>query len=278
MEQHIGINGTDTAYWEYNPKKQPTLIFIHGFRGTHHGLQKIAEQLPEYRLIIPDLPGFGDSEALPDGHSIMNYLDWLHAFRAKVDTAAESYVIGHSFGTIVTSHYAAAHPEKVKKLVLINPIGSPALESEQRFLVQLAILYYWLGRKLPPSAARAWIAMKPATKIMSITMRKTKDKSIRRYIDEQHYAHFSSFANATQLSEAFRTSVTHDVSQVAETLHVPTLLIAGEQDPITSLAKQQHLHGRIAGAKLVVIPNVGHLTHYETPGPVADAIRTFLAN
>ena len=276
MEQHIVINGTDTAYWEYNPKKQPALIFIHGFRGTHHGLQKIAEQLPEYRLIIPDLPGFGDSEALSSEHSITQYIAWLHEFRRHVDTEKQSYIVGHSFGTIVTSHYAAAHPGTVKKLVLINPIGSPALESEQRFLVQLAILYYWLGRKLPPSAARAWIAMKPATKIMSITMRKTKDKSIRRYIDEQHYAHFSSFANPKQLAEAFRASVSHDVSEVASRLRIPTLLIAGEKDDITSLAKQRHLHGAIDGAQLVVIDDVGHLTHYETPEAVAAAIRNFI--
>ena len=160
--------------------------------------------------------------------------------------------------------------------MLINPIGSPALESEQRFLVQLAILYYWLGRKLPPSAARAWIAMKPATKIMSITMRKTKDKHTRRYIDEQHYAHFSSFANPRQLAEAFRASVSHDVSEVAGRLRIPTLLIAGEKDDITSLAKQRHLHGAIDGAQLVVIDGVGHLTHYETPGEVAAAIRNFV--
>ena len=276
MEHHAQINGSDTAYWEYNPTKQPTLLLIHGFRGTHHGLLRIAEELSDYRLVIPDLPGFGDSEALPTGHSIDDYLAWLDAFRRHIDGAEQSYIVGHSFGTIITSHYAAAYPETVKKLVLINPIGSPALESEQRFLVQLAILYYWLGRQLPPSAARAWISMKPATKIMSITMRKTKDKSIRRYIDEQHYAHFSSFANPKQLAEAFRASVSHDVSEVAGRLRIPTLLIAGEKDDITSLAKQRHLHGAIDGAQLVVIDGVGHLTHYETPDQVATAIHNFI--
>ena len=276
MEHHAQINGSDTAYWEYNPTKQPTLLLIHGFRGTHHGLLRIAEELSDYRLVIPDLPGFGDSEALPTGHSIDDYLAWLDAFRRHIDGAEQSYIVGHSFGTIITSHYAAMHPDSVKKLVLINPIGSPALESEQRLLVQLAILYYWLGRKLPASAARAWIAMKPATKIMSITMRKTKDKTIRRYIDEQHYAHFSSFANPTQLAQAFKTSVSHDVSQVAGQLHIPTLLIAGEKDDITSLAKQRHLHGAIDGAQLIVIDGVGHLTHYETPDQVATAIRNFI--
>lgn len=277
MEKHCQISGVTTAYWEYNADKHPTLILIHGFRGTHHGLLKIAELLPNFRIIIPDLPGFGASAALTTEHSVDNYVSWLYDFRQIVDTAQSSYIIGHSFGSIVASHYAARHPSSVKKLVLINPIGAPALEGEQRLLTQFAILYYWLGHKLPARAATAWISMKPITKVMSVAMRKTDDRVIRKYIDEQHYAHFSSFANPDQLAEAFRTSVSHDVSQVAEKLHIPTLLIAGEKDDITSLDKQQELHGRIAGAELVVIAGVGHLTHYETPDQVAAAIHRFIS-
>lgn len=276
MEHTIVIDGSAVNYWECNPDADKTLVLVHGFRGTHHGLLKIAEDLPDYHLIIPDLPGFGDSEALPHEHSIASYAEWLRAFRAQVDPAPASYIVGHSFGSIVTSHYAATHPSEVSKLVLINPIGSPALESEQRLFTQIAILYYWLGRKLPASAARAWIAMKPATKAMSVLMRQTKDKQTRRYIDEQHYTHFSRFANPTQLAQAFRASVTSDVSQVAEQLAMPTLLIIGEKDPITSVGKQRALHAKITTAELVQIPEVGHLTHYETPRDVASAIREFI--
>lgn len=276
MEKHCQISGITAAYWEYNADKQPTLILIHGFRGTHHGLLRIAELLPNYRIIIPDLPGFGSSEALTSEHSIANYVSWLHDFRQIVDVSESSIIIGHSFGTIIVGHFAAKYPSLINRLVLINPIGAPALEGEQRLLTQFAILYYWLGRKLPARAARAWISMKPITKVMSVAMRKTSDRTIRKYIDEQHYAHFSSFANPDQLAEAFRASVTHDVSQVADKLHIPTLLIAGQKDVITSLAKQRSLHGRIAGARLVVIAGVGHLTHYETPDQVAAAIRRFI--
>lgn len=276
MEHRVTIDNAEVAYWEFNPSKQKTLVLVHGFRGTHHGLLKIAELLPEYRLVIPDLPGFGVSEALGSEHSIANYTRWLYVFRAAVDPQPTSVIVGHSFGTIVASHYAAKYPQTVSKLILINPIGSPALKSEQRLLTQVAVLYYWLGRKLPTDAARAWISMKPATKAMSVIMRKTKDKAIKKYIDQQHYAHFSSFANPAQLAEAFNASVTHDVSQVAEKLRIPTLLIAGEKDAITSINKQRKLHGRIAGAKLVVLPKVGHLTHYETPDQVATAIRAFV--
>lgn len=277
MKHSCQILGTTTSYWEYNPDKQTTLILIHGFRGTHHGLLKIAELLPEYRLIIPDLPGFGISEALTGGHGIDDYVEWLFQFRQIVDPETpSSYIVGHSFGSIIVSHYASLHPSTVTKLTVINPIGAPALEGEQRLLTQLAILYYWLGRKLPARTARAWISLKPITKITSITMRKTKDRQIRKFIDEQHYTHFSSFANPTQLSEAFKTSVSHDVSQVAEHLTMPTLMIVGEKDVITALDKQHELHAKIDGAELVIIPDVGHLTHYETPGQVASAIRKFI--
>lgn len=277
MKHTCQILGTTTSYWEYNPNKPTTLILIHGFRGTHHGLLKIAELLPEYRLIIPDLPGFGVSEALAGGHGIGDYVEWLFQFRQIVDPETpSSYIIGHSFGSIIVSHYASLHPSTVTKLTVINPIGAPALEGEQRLLTQLAILYYWLGRKLPARAARAWISLKPITKITSITMRKTKDRQIRKFIDEQHYTHFSSFANPTQLSEAFKTSVSHDVSQVAEHLTMPTLMIVGEKDVITALNKQHELHAKIDGAELVIIPDVGHLTHYETPDQVASAIRRFI--
>jgi len=277
MKHNCQILGTTTSYWEYNPDKPTTLILIHGFRGTHHGLLKIAELLPEYRLIIPDLPGFGVSEALTGGHGIGDYVEWLFQFRQIVDPETpSSYIVGHSFGSIIVSHYASLHPSTVSKLTVINPIGAPALEGEQRLLTQLAILYYWLGRKLPARAARAWISLKPITKITSITMRKTKDRQIRKFIDEQHYTHFSSFANPTQLSEAFKTSVSHDVSQVAEHLTMPTLMIVGEQDVITALSKQHKLHAKIGEAELVIIPDVGHLTHYETPSQVASAIRKFI--
>lgn len=277
MEKHCTIDGADVAYWEYNATKTKTLILVHGFRGTHHGLLKIAEGLGDYRLIIPDLPGFGDSQAMAGEHSLENYVEWLRTFRAQVDTAKQSYIVGHSFGTIVVSHYAATHPATVRKIVLINPIGSPALHNEQRFITQFVILYYWLGRKLPASAARAWISAKPLTKAMSVTMRKSKDRTIRRYIDSEHYAHYSSFASPRQLAEVFHASVSNDVSQVAEELSMPTLMIVGDKDALTSLAKQRALHKRMPNAQLAVISDVGHLTHYETPGQVAKAIIKFIA-
>lgn len=249
---------------------------IHGFRGTHHGLVKIAERLEgDYSLIVPDIPGFGEGEVL-DSYALENYVQWLHRFiqdNSKKDE--KPLLLGHSFGSIITAAYAAQHPETIDKLILVNPIGAPALEGPRGILTKLAIAYYWLGKILPERLAKWWLSAKPIVFVMSTTMAKTKDKSLRKWIHNQHYTHFSTFHSAASVSASFRTSVENSVRDVASHITTPTLLVVGDKDDITPLAKQQELHALFKDSRLVVIKNVGHLTHYETPAEVATAVRNF---
>lgn len=268
--------GKTVRYWEYNTARPKTIIFVHGFRGTHHGLELVAEQLADFRIIIPDLPGFGESDTLPDGHTLEGYVAFLDEFKEAIEPGRPSILLGHSFGSILVAHYAAEHPDQCHQIILVNPIGAPALEGNRRILTQLAVFYYWLGRVLPKPLAKPWLASKTVTKVMSVVLRKTRDKSLKKYIDEQHFAHFSTFANPDQLAEAFDTSVRHDVSHAAPKITTPTLLIVGEKDDVTPLEKEHTLHRNIHGSHIVVIPDVGHLSHYETPDKIADAIRAFI--
>lgn len=246
---------------------------IHGFRGTHHGLELIAQALPDYEVTIPDLPGFGDGEHLDD-YSLDQYVEWLH--RLIVSQPSAPYLLGHSFGSIICAAYAARYPETIKHLILVNPIGAPALEGPKRGLTQLAILYYWTGRKLPAKLAKPWLKSKAVVQIMSSTMAKTRDKKLRRFIHDQHHQHFSDFHTADSVSQAFTTSVSHSVRDFAAQVTVPTLLIVGDRDDITPLKKQHELVKLFPNAHLKVIKNVGHLTHYETPEKVAQLTKRFL--
>lgn len=248
---------------------------IHGFRGTHHGLAKIAEALPNsYDLIIPDIPGFGEGDTLPS-YALDNYVLWLHRFIKQQKLTTPPILLGHSFGSIITAAYAAKYPDTIEKLILVNPIGAPALEGPRGILTKLAQGYYWLGGILPEKAAKRWLAAKPIVFIMSTTMAKTRDKSLRKWIHRQHYTYFSTFHSAASVSEAFTTSVSHSVRDYATTITTPTLLVVGDKDDITPLAKQRELHKRFPSSTLAIIENVGHLTHYETPGAVALHIQAF---
>ena len=248
---------------------------IHGFRGTRQGMDLIVKHLPGYNIIVPDLPGFGEGDSLAD-YSIDAYVAWLQHFIHDLKLSRPPILMGHSFGSIIVSAYASEFPETISRLILVNPIGAPALEGPKRVLTNLAIFYYWLGEKMPSLLAQPWLQSQAVVMIMSTTMAKTKDKKLRAYIHAQHRQYFSRFHTAQSVSESFKTSVSHNVRQYAPRITVPTLLVAGSQDDITSVEKQTELRALFPDASLHIIEHVGHLTHYETPDQVAALIQDFI--
>lgn len=281
QRREVSVLGGTTAYWVDEPvdgsaaADAPTLVTVHGFRGEHHGLAPVVGRLPGFRVISPDLPGFGETAPVPGRvHDLELYAQWLGEFVAAVCPGA--VVVGHSFGSIVSSA-AVASGLQTPQLVLINPIGAPALEGPRGVLTRLAIFYYWAGAKLPASLGEALLRNRVIVRVMSIAMAKTKDPELRRFVHEQHDLYFSRFADRDVLRDAFVTSVSHDVTEFAPRVPVPTLLIAAQLDDITPIEKERELVHLFPDGRLVEIPDVGHLIHYETPVPAAAAITAFVA-
>lgn len=127
------ILGSATHYWVYGPDDAPrTIVVVHGYRGEHHGLEPVIAQLPEYRVISADLPGFGESTPLTEQpHSIDGYAAWLGEFMTDLGVRGEAIVLGHSFGTIVASA-AVAEGLPTPGLILVNPIAIPGVEGPTR--------------------------------------------------------------------------------------------------------------------------------------------------
>jgi pimeloyl-ACP methyl ester carboxylesterase len=277
----IELNGSTVAYWTYEPvlatDDTRTILVIHGFRGDHHGLLRVADRLPEMRIIMPDLPGFGSSAAFAAvEHSVEQYGAFISRFMAALGLGPETVLLGHSFGSIVAAHFVAAHPGTVTPLILINPIAAPALEGPKGIMTKLAVLYYRLAARLPATLGLALLRSPLIVRVMSEAMAKTGDKDLRRFIHGQHHSYFSAFADRDSLLESFTASVSGHVAEVAAKLTLPVLLVAGEKDEIATLPDQHHLAMLLPDGVLKVIPGVGHLIHYETPGPAAGFIRSFL--
>ncbi|UYO95674.1 alpha/beta hydrolase [Microbacterium sp. M28] len=277
--REVEVAGGTTAYWEYGVEDgaeadRPTVIAVHGFRGEHHGLEPVLAYLPDLRVLSPDLPGFGETAPLPGGtHDLDRYADWLTAFAGAV--APGAVILGHSFGSIVASA-AVARGLETPQLILINPIGAPALEGPKGLMTRLAVLYYALGAKLPERLGTALLRNGLIVRVMSITMAKTSDPELRRFIHAQHDTYFSRFADRDVLKDAFVASVSHDVREFAPEITAPTLLVAAQQDDITPIEAERRLATLFPDAQLVEIADVGHLIHYETPAEAAGAIRRFL--
>lgn len=274
--REVDVLGGRTAYWVYGPlDAATTIVAVHGFRGEHHGLEPVVAHLPEYRIISPDLPGFGETPPVPDRrHDLDLYAEWLTAFAGEV--APGAVILGHSFGSIVVSA-AVAGGLPTPRVVLVNPIGAPALEGPRGVLTRLAVFYYWAGARLPRRFGEGLLRNRAIVRAMSVSMAKTRERGIRRFIHDQHDTYFSRFADRDVLHDAFVASVSHDVREFAPRIEQPTLLVAAQRDDITPIEAERHLATLFPQAELVEIPDVGHLIHYETPAEAADAIRRFLA-
>lgn len=262
-------------YWVYNPKGAATLVMVHGFRGDHHGLEDIVAELPKnYRVIVPDLPGFGESSQFQGKHDIESYTQFLREFIENV-TDQPPVLLGHSFGSIITAHYAAEYAKTITKLILVNPIASPALEGRKAIFSHLTVFYYWLGHKLPQKVGHKLLSSKAIVLTMSMLLAKTKDKALRRKIHRGHLAHFSSFQSRRVVMESFKASVSHTAAEKADRIATSTLMIVGEIDDIAPLSGQKQLQAKIVNSHMVIAPRVGHLVHHEAPDIAAAAIDSF---
>jgi pimeloyl-ACP methyl ester carboxylesterase len=277
-------DGRIQQYWDYpavasespNEPAAPVIFMVHGFRGDHHGLQRIVDGLRRHRVVVPDLPGFGGSEALAGTHDTAAYARFvLHSLNV-LGLGPETVLLGHSFGSVIAARFAAEHPRRTAALVLVNPICEPALEGSSRFASRAAELYYAAGARLPEGAGLALLGNPLIVRAMSAFMAKTKDPGTRAYIHDQHARYFSAFAERRVVLEAFRASISGTVRDSAAALSGPVLLIAAELDDLGSVEGQRRLAAMIRGARLEVLPGTGHLVHYEKPFEAAALISAFL--
>lgn len=279
------VAGARTRWWEYGPEDAAhTIVAVHGYRGDHHGLEPVVAQLPDVRVIMPDLPAFGGSAPLPVAHTVEAYADWLVAFVAAV-TAGDAatgpaatgpvVVLGHSFGSIVVAA-ALERGLTADRVILVNPIAAPALAGPKGLLSRLTLGYYRVAGALPTRAGDALLGSPVIVRFMSVAMAKTKDRELRRWIHAEHDRYFSDYATPTTVVEGFEASISDHVHAHVAAFAVPTLLIGAAEDQITSQRDLRALHDAIPGSELVVLDGVGHLIHYEKPGEAAAAIRAFL--
>lgn len=277
-EHEALVGGARTRWWEYGPQDPvgPTVVAVHGYRGDHHGLEPVVAQLPEARVLMPDLPAFGASGPFEGRHTVEAYADWLVAFVARaVPDGRPVAVLGHSFGSIVVAA-ALERGLRADRVILVNPIAAPALAGPKGVLSRVTLGYYRVAAAMPSRAANALLGSPVIVRFMSVAMAKTGDRGLRRWIHAEHARYFSGYASPASVVEGFEASISDHVHAHAAAFRVPTLLIGAAEDQITSQRDLRALHDAVEGSRLVVIEGVGHLIHYEKPVEAAEAIRAFV--
>ena len=276
IRRSVELDGSLCVYYEYPAEEYSdlTLVMIHGYRGNHRGLQAIAAGLSKYRVIIPDLPGFGQSAPLTVTHSIQAFSDWLQGFLELLQLENKANLMGHSFGSLVVGFYATQHSPR--SVSLVNPVSSPALEGPRAALTNLTKVYYTVAAALPKGLGQWLLRSKIAVMVMSVVMAKTKNKVLRRWIHQQHLSNFSDFATVEVATEGYEASISTDLSTLAPMISSPVLVVAAALDDITDIESQRRVSNLYPNATYREIQGVGHLVHYEAPDQAASFIKEFL--
>jgi len=242
------------------------LILLHGLGAGRSSFETVAGLLTkEHHLIIPDLPGFGESGQAADG----NYKIFAQAERFGQFVEAlglESFHLGgNSMGGWIAAAYASQHPEKVKSLWLLAAAGTEDLLETEAVHARREQGSYILLARNP----------------------KEFDGVLRRLFYREPFIPFCvRWAAARQAaayfplhSKIFDQLLDHPYENQLEPhlpkITAPALLAWGEQDQIVPLAVMRTFRRLLPNAQVSVLEDIGHVPQIEAPRRVAEDYKRF---
>ena len=257
------------VYYRYEPGQpnstQSLLLMIHGHGGDHRGLEELAASL-NMGVVIPDLPGFGESSELSEKHTIENYVRFLKKFMSAI--GAERYMLlGHSLGSAIALALTA-EDQRVSHLVLLNPV--PDFTKRIKFLIRSV---NGLGHKMPEKMADAFVKAKLynlATFLIHSRRRNDREYATK-YLKTQNTARYS----FKTWSESGESIFFFDQVALAKQITSPALILHGERDSLTTGEAIQHFSEAL-NAQLIEIPGTGHFLPLEHTAEAAEPIKAFL--
>jgi len=263
--------GVRLHYQAAGDPARPVIVLVHGYGDSFTGWEGWTPVLArEHRVISVDLAGHGLTRA-PDG-----YRASAAGFVALLDSLATALglshfaIAGNSMGGGVAWQYALAHPERLSALILVDAAGWPMTPPKDLPLA-FRILQYRAGR---------WaLAHTDNRPLIAEGLR--KDVYNPAVITEAFIDRWAEFQRAPGHREILMSADLGSLASASDpalaALHVPTLVLHGEADPIIPLASGRHFAAAIPGARLITYPKVGHLPQVEIPAQSAADVAKFLA-
>lgn len=274
-------NDVMVHYWTYHDEAPVTMVLIHGFTGSHEGFQYIIPQLPGIRFIVPDLPGFGESDLMPREEWTIDSLAALaNEFVEKLQLPTPPFILGHSMGGLVVSSMIGQAPDLyAEDMVLISPVPTPIRRNDaRRGGAVLGALQYKLGHTTG-RLGRRLVKSRTISRGLTWILLHTTDKELRKAIYSHHFKNLDYISSIEFYSKLYGDINRHGAIDYAKALRKKrVLLMAGGEDTVAPMKEMRRLVDAIKPATFVIVPEVGHLIHYEKPLEAAAAITTFLAH
>jgi len=271
----IHKGSVDIEWVKIDSGDKPTILFFHGFSDRKETFYFSAKNLyKNFNLIIPDLPGFGNSTA--DHrliYSLDNYETWLCEF-IEQNNISRFHLVGNSLGGAIAIKLAIKIPDKIKSLSLIDPAGfylaekesiyEEALNGKNLFRVETPAEYdkfrdrVFYNRPQLPKFVKEFM-------ISSAIQNKDWYGKI-----------FNELANIKLVKDGVKTVEELSLNSTCKELQVPTNIFWGKHDTLFPYETADFLKKQIKAANIFIFQDAGHCPHLENPQRFSKALNDCL--
>lgn len=262
-----GPDGEQIAVWEYAPAKPRTsvlpvtLVFSHGWTLDHTLWIPLIERIQaehNVRVVAYDQPGHGHTtlgkNPLPTIRSLGEALDTV--IETTVPSGDLVVLVGHSMGGMTIMAYAGAHPERIGSRVRgVLMMGTSAGDiTRRRQSVETALMRVIHRGPMIPTGHF----------IQTRAQRGTLFGDRCRPEDLAYTVGIMRATPLPTLSRYYLALMGHDeLEHIGALATIPTVIMCGEKDRLTSTRHARRIHEAVRGSRLVIVPGAGHMLMFE---------------
>jgi pimeloyl-ACP methyl ester carboxylesterase len=260
--ERLEVEGLEIVY-ERAGSGQP-LVLLHGFLGCSNVFHSQLRDLSsDYMVVAWDGPGAGRSAEAPDSFRLSDHGRCLGGFLDHLGLG-QVHLGGLSWGGVVAQELYNQRPDLVRSLILIDSYAGWAGSFGGEVAAQRLKLSLEDSELSVEEFAGRWapgmVRKDPPDDVLSTAAAQITE----------HYRPAGFRNMARSVAEA-------DTRHILSRIHVPTLLVWGQEDQRSPLAVAERIQSAIPRAELIVIPSAGHLSNVEQPEAFNRALLQFLA-
>lgn len=259
QEKFIQVDGNKIRYLESGDSKN-TLVLVHGLGASAERWSLVIPTFAKhYRVIVPDLIGYGYSDKPILDYSPEMFVDFLGKFLDALQIKCP-IIIGSSLGGQISAEYTSANPKNVEKLVLVSPAGAMKQSTPALDAYIMAALY--------PNEQSA----KNAFDLMEASGNTVDEKIVKGFIERMQLPN----SKLAFMSTILGMKNSEIISPKLHTIQCPTLVIWGVNDPVVPVEFADGFVSFIRDCKFHKIEKCGHTPYVQDPETFLSVVLNFL--